>query len=78
MVLHALFFVPQVREYIARYRPTAETESDGLVNVVLPPTTGPGARIPDTRGPLSKDILHSSHGVDATRNIREYGAIENE
>ena len=44
MVLHALFFVPQVKEYVASFRPVAGTP-DALTtpaSVVSPPTSGPG------------------------------------
>lgn len=47
MVLHALFFIPQVREYVASYRPAVDS-LDGiteLTSIVRPPTSGPGIYI---------------------------------
>lgn len=42
MVLHALFFVPQVKEFIASYRPPVQ-DIEGPVHVARPPTEGKGA-----------------------------------
>ncbi|PSR72130.1 hypothetical protein PHLCEN_2v11978 [Hermanssonia centrifuga] len=41
LILHALFFVPQVRETIARFRPLSGLYDEGGVMIAHPPTSGP-------------------------------------
>ena len=51
LVMHGLFFVPQVKKAVARYRPPVDEKARDL-GFMTPPKTGPGKLLVQCRRDL--------------------------